>query len=144
MTEDVLVYPVRKGEHGEAAADILKEHKALRGHLSALKRPDKSSAEWKGDFRHFTDHLERVCHQHERLIGVANDSGEQLGRRYEEAMLARIPGHMSWNKAALGVAGVIALAGATYAASRYFRSGRRAGVRAEGDQADPNSRTDAS
>jgi hypothetical protein len=125
VIEAVLVHPIRKGEHAEAAGDVLKEHKALRGHLTGLKRPDKGSAEWTGDFRNFADHLERVCHQHERLAGISQESGEELGRRYRQKMLARIPGHLSWTKGGAGVAGAILLAGAAYAASRYFRSVRR-------------------
>jgi hypothetical protein len=125
VIEDVLVHPIRRGEHSEAAGDVLKEHKALRGHLSGLRRPDKASAEWAGDFGNFTDHLGRICHRHESLAQLSRASGEDLGRRYEEAMLARIPGHLSWNQVGLGLAGAILLAGAAYAATRYFRSGSR-------------------
>ncbi len=133
VIEDVLVDPIRKGEQADAAADILKEHKALRAELSALDRPGKGGADWTAEFRHFTDHLERVCHQHERLIGLAQEDEDELGRRYEQAKLARIQGHLSWNKVGIGVAGAAALAGAAFAANRYFRSGRRSAGRGEDD-----------
>lgn len=130
VVEDVFVRPARKGGNASAATDLLGEHKMLRQHLSALDRSDKDSYEWTAEFRHFLDHFERVCHQHERFVQA--ETRPDLAREYAEAKQRRMSGRWDWNKVGLGVAGAAAVAGAALAAN-YFRSGRRRSGRQHDD-----------
>ena len=130
VVEDVFIRPAKKGDNSTAAADLMVEHKMLRSHLSDLDRADKGSHEWTAEFRHFLDHFQRACQQHERLVQA--DTRPDLAREYAEAKQSRMSSRFSWNKVGIGVAGAAAVAGAALAAN-YFRSGRRRAGRSHDD-----------
>lgn len=137
VIEEVLFTPLKKeGEAKTAVGDIKSLHKELRKSLSALDRRDKSTHEWTAEFRNALERFDVVAKRHraiaaqcEARIGVV-----ELGEQYEQAKLRRLEGgHWSWNKVGMGVAGAAAVAGAAYAANRWYQSGRRRHGKAEDD-----------
>ena len=139
VIEDVLLPPLKKEERTKIiVTDVQSRHKELRKSLSSLDRSNKGSHEWTAEFRDFTDLFEGVCAQHETLAKQARTiftdaEAEDLGEEYQQAKLRRLHGRFSWNRVGISVAGVAAVAGAAYAANRYFSSGRRRTGRQEDD-----------
>lgn len=143
VVEEVLCNPLRKDpQASDSVGDIMAQHKIARRELSSLDRPNKASAEWTAEFRNFTETFEALCARHDALIQHAERVSGDVVEEYEQAKLRRMRGgHWSWNRVApssgLGVAaaaaGVAAVAGAAYAANRYFKSGRRSSGRQEDD-----------
>ena len=137
VVEDVLFPPLKKSEDSKAAlSDVQALHKELRKSLSLLDRSDKGSFEWTAEFRTFLERFDVACKRHDALAAQARDRGGQtdLGDQYEKAKIKRLHGgHWSWNRVGMGVAGAAAVAGAAYAANRYFHSGRRSSGRSDDD-----------
>ena len=142
LVEEVLHPAVKHEERTRAlAAEIVPAHKEIRKSLRALDRSDKGSYEWTAEFRDFIDLLEAIAAQHEMLAKQAktvldDTEANALGEQYERAKIRRMEGsRFEWSKVGMGVAGAAALAGAAYAANRYFSSARRAAA-AQGEQED--------
>jgi hypothetical protein len=139
VIEEVLLPPLKKEERTrQLATDVQARHKELRRALSALDRPDKGSHEWTAEYRDFVDLFEAVCAQHEGLVKEAKlilDEARtaELDEQYSRAKTRRLHGRFTWNRVGLGVAGAAAVAGAAYAANRYFGSGRRRTGREQDD-----------
>lgn len=139
VIEEVLLPPFKKDERTRMiVTDVQARHKELRRSLSQLDRPAKGSHEWTAEFRDFVDMFEGACAQHEtlarqgKLILDETEAGD-LGDQYQRAKLRRLHGRFTWNQVGLGVAGAAAVAGAAYAANRYFGSGRRRSGRTQDD-----------
>lgn len=139
VIEDVLFPPIKK-DAGRAGTvdDIQAQHKELRAALSSLDRKDKGTSEWTGDFRNLTDSFDRAAERHRGLVQQTEASGAtDLDTAYQRAKMKRLQGSWSWNKVGIGAAAAVAgLAGAAFAANRYYRSGRRAAGRYSGSDGD--------
>lgn len=141
VVEDVLIAPLKKDPQAkDSCADIMTQHKMARKELSSLDRSNKGSHEWTAEFRNFTEMFDAICARHEALLQHAERVSGNIDETYEQAKLRRMRGgSWSWNKVAPSsstfatVAGAAAVAGAAYAASRYFKSGRRSMGRQEDD-----------
>ncbi|HWH22248.1 MAG TPA: PRC-barrel domain-containing protein [Allosphingosinicella sp.] len=140
VVEEVMCNPLRRDEQAsDSVADIMAQHKIVRRELSSLDRANKGTPEWTSEFRHFTEMFDSLCARHDALVQHAERLSSDIGDQYEQAKLRRMRGgQWSWNRVSpaspLGIAaGVAAVAGAAYAANRYFKSGRRSSGRSEDD-----------
>lgn len=139
VVEEVLLAPLKKSDGATQSVDDVKaQHKAIRKDLKHLDRKDKGSHEWTAEFRALTDKFEAMCKRHEALAHQCESAvpggSDQLARDYEEAKLNHMRGgYFSWNKVGAAVGAAAAVAGAAYAANRYFKSGRRSSGRAQDD-----------
>ena len=117
-------------------SDMTAEHKAIRAELKTLDRSPKNTREWSDDFARLASRFNSLAARHETFVSRLSTLGtpEELGRRYEEAKLRRMKGPLS--RAATPttlatVAGAAAIAGAAYAATRYFQGRRQDGPQGE-------------
>lgn len=152
VMEDVLL-PVCKGHeedrtHGSAVEEM---HRRIRKELKALDRRDKDSHGWAAEFRNLSQDVETAFDHHQKLMEHCRtghpEEYRSIADRYEKAKIKRMRGYFDWNRvpsmasmpggtagtAAAAVGAAAALAGAGYAASRWFRSGRRASGRSMED-----------
>lgn len=151
VMEDVLL-PACTGHdedrtHGDAIGEM---HRRIRKELKALDRREKDSHGWAAEFRNLTQDVETAFEHHEKLMEHCRtghaDEYAAMADLYENAKIKRMRGVFDWNRvpsmpsmpsipggtagtAAAAIGAAAALGAAGYAASRWFRSGRRASGR---------------
>jgi hypothetical protein len=135
VIEEVFFTPLKKREDSKTTvSDIKTLHKELRKSLSALDRRDKGSHEWTAEFRNALERFDVIAKRHQAIAAQCEAAEPAIAEQYEQAKLSRLQGgHWSWNRVGMGVAGAAAVAGAAYAANRWYHSGRRRHGRAEDD-----------
>lgn len=152
VMEDVLLPACRGHDEDRTYGNAIEElHGRIRKELKQLDRRDKESHGWAAEFRNLTQDVETSFEHHQKLMDHCRsghpDEFSSLSGRYEKAKLRRMRGWFDWNRvpsmpsvpggtvgtAAAAAGAAAALAGAGYAASRWFRSGRRASGRREED-----------
>jgi hypothetical protein len=138
VIEDVLLPPLKKKDETKATInDVQALHKELRKALSALDRQGKGSHEWTAEMRNVLERFDMLAKRHQAIAAQAQSGETDIADEYEQAKLKRLQGgHWNWNRVGMGAAAfasAAAVAGAAYAANRWYNSGRRRHGRPEDD-----------
>lgn len=125
--EDVFVSRMnRDAQAGDAAADILAEHKQMRKALSRLNRRGKDTPEWTREFEALSARFESLCSRHEALVtrtSTVHDSA-QLDHHYALTAAKRSRSSSGWSRAAIGLGAAGVVAGLAYFGRRYVETPR--------------------